>query len=207
MLLDHVLGEGAGEVFCLNSRFSDELVDTLDLGWIPYDAFVAMDYHLDWIQMALYWADNSRSSGGIVRNNDLVCGNQEDVDLIVAFEDGDTRKTHLIMIEAKADTGWSNEQLRSKASRLARIFNDDARRYVTPHFVLMSPDESDRIETDGWPSWMKAEGESPAWLKLALPDGLLKVTRCDEGGKDSAGGGWISLSERQDGRWTKVNFP
>lgn len=206
MLLSHTLGD-SGDVFSLNSNFSEALGDLIE-DWIPYDAFVAMDYHLDWIQMALYWADNQRSSGGIVRNDGLVHANQEDVDLLVAFEDEDKGQTHLVLIEAKADTGWSNEQLLSKAHRLKDIFDENALTFVTPHFVLMSPDRPERVATDEWPRWMTAAGNSSAlWMELPLADGLLKVTQCDRDGNDAAGGGWISLSERQGGRWIKVNFP
>lgn len=207
LLLNHVLGEAAGEVFRLNSDFNESLRDILGLDGIPSDAFVAMDYHLDWIQMAVYLADGNSQSRCIVYNDDLVKANQEDVDLLVAFEDGSTKKVHLVLIEAKADTGWTNKQLQSKAKRLKQIFNEKALRYVTPHFVLMSPGGGARITTDEWPHWMGGASGSALWLKLPFPDGRLKVTRCDEDRKNSASGGWISCSKRQGGRWTKDKFP
>ena len=88
---------------------------------IPADAYVAMDYHLDWLQMALHLADNPPPKEPI-RNDDLVTGNQEDSDLLVAFDHELT--THIVLIEAKVETGWTNKQLNSKAERLSRIFGE-----------------------------------------------------------------------------------
>ena len=67
------------ESFRLSSGFRGELPRKLDVK-IPDDAFVAMDYHIDWPQMAI------SSVTGIVRNEGLGDGNQEDIDLLVAFE-------------------------------------------------------------------------------------------------------------------------
>ena len=69
----------------------------------------------------MYQTVNSRP-GGLIRNSDkdLVVGNQEDIDLLIAFEK--QAKTHLVLVEAKGGTAWGNDQLRSKASRLQHIF-------------------------------------------------------------------------------------
>ena len=48
----------------------------------------------------------------------VATGNQEDADLLVAFEQGDI--IHLMLVEAKAETGWTNKQMCSKAKGLSR---------------------------------------------------------------------------------------
>ena len=201
ILLDHVLGD-RGKVFSLNRHFRDELKDTLDLE-IPANAFVAMDYHLDWIQMALHLAYRPDSIQAI-QNRGLVEANQEDVDLLVAFNSGS--QIHLVLVEAKADTGWTNKQLKSKARRLERIFNKRVRKAVAPHFVLMSRSKpSDDLETANWPPWMKREGGAAHWLDLPLRDGLLKVTRCDATGKSNKNGDRLLVRQREDGQWKRAS--
>ena len=139
-----------------------------------------MDYHLDWIGMALRLAaDGSvRARRDRIANDGLVSGTQQDVDLLVAFPDSAT--THLIMIDAKGDTDWRNEQLNEKAERLDWIFSGERpwRNPIVPHFLLMSPTRPTSLTKKGWPFWMMPNGE-PLWLPLPLPDDLVKVTRYD----------------------------
>ncbi len=168
----HVLGEG------FRTRLGKAIGVT-----VPADAYVAMDYHLDWLQMALYLAGTAQPPARI-RNDRLVTGNQEDVDLLVAFDGEST--THLALVEAKVETGWTNSQLRSKAGRLSRIFDEGrpGAHLATPHYLLMSPDPpSVAVGTAGWPDWME----------LTRPPDLRKVTRCDEGGRPSALGGFLRI--------------
>lgn len=182
----HLLREALGETtFRLDERFRTRLQSCLrdsprGAVSIPPDAFVAMDYHLDWVGMALRLAgDRSiRARRDRIANDGLVSGTQQDVDLLVAFPDGPT--THLVMIEAKGDTHWRNEQLDRKAERLKRIFSGARpwRESVAPHFILMSPTRPMSLTKKGWPSWMTPNGE-PLWLCLSLPDELVKVTRHD----------------------------
>lgn len=211
ILLSHVLGQKDERVFCLNRDFAKKLGCKLKLqNPIPCDAFVAMDFHLDWLQMALYLADRGDSLPQIIPNEEdrLVKASQEDVDLLIAFKDEGTKKTHLVLIEAKADTGWDNDQIESKAERLELIFNKNPHGtdLVKPHFVLMSPRMPKKIKTHKWPDWMKAEGESSIlWLELPLRDGLLKVTRCDEKKNDTENGGHLFISEYKNSRWEKCD--
>ena len=144
-----------------------------------------MDYHLDWIAVALRLAADGPERARRDRfpldgtaNRGLVSGTQQDVDLLVAFPEGAT--THLVMIEAKGDTDWRNEHLDKKAARLNRIFSDERtlRELIAPHFLLMSPARPTSLAKKGWPSWMTPNGE-PLWLRLSLPEDLVKVTRCD----------------------------
>lgn len=187
----HLLREALGETTfrlseCFRTRLQSCLNDSPRGGVsIPPDAFVAMDYHLDWIVMALRLAaDGTEQSRrdrfpleGIV-NGGMVSGTQQDVDLLVAFPDGAT--THLVMTEAKGDTGWRNDQLDKKAERLKWIFSGDRpwSDSIAPHFLLMSQTRPTSLTKKGWPLWMKPNGE-PLWLPLPLPEDLVRVTRCD----------------------------
>ena len=164
-----------------------------------------MDFHLDWIQMALYLADHGDSPPCVIPNEDnrLVGGNQEDIDLLIAFEDAGTHETHIVLVEAKADTGWTNKQLTSKANRLSLIF--DKQSYGTElvtHFILMSLKRPKKIETNAWPPWMRARTPNAIhWLPLQLHDGLLKVTRCSKERKPDKGGGFLFIREHKEGVW------
>ena len=150
ILLSHVLGQEDQKAFRLNRRFREDLEHKIQTP-IPDDAFVAMDFHLDWLQMALYLADKDNSMSCAIPNDHLVKGNQEDLDLIIAFQDECTKEVHLVLIEAKADTGWTNKQLKSKAERLRRIFGGHScnTELVKPHFVPMSPTDRPCVSLGG----------------------------------------------------------
>lgn len=209
-LLSHVLD---GDVFRLCPLFRSEIEKELEL-WIPDDAFVAMDYHLDWLQMAIYMGCRGNSIESEVLYSDdigLFEANQRDIDLLIAFEPPGSNTLHIVLIEAKVDTGWKGDQLSRKADRLSAIFDKSPSGMkrsssldIRPYFVLMSPcDPRERIDVTGWPCWMK-KGTAPRyWLKLPLRDGLLKVTRCSEDAKADKEGGWLFTSEYQSGRWEK----
>ncbi len=196
ILLCEVLGY-KNQTFRLDSEFRRKLGKCIELTIPPGDnVFVAMDYHLDWIQMALYLADNPKPDCPIPNHdtNRLFEANQRDVDLLVAFEEDKT--THLILVEAKGDTGWTNEQLNKKAKRYARIFDQDrpGSSTVCPHFVMMSPKRSDRIQPkEYWPVWMKRDDGNPRWLCLRLPKGLRKVIRCSKERKNDAKGNHVRI--------------
>ncbi len=165
---------------------------------VPDDAFVAMDYHLDWLQMALYLAATP-SPPERIPNDQLVSGNQEDADLLVAFNGDST--THVVLIEAKVEANWTNRQLNSKAGRLSRIFGK-ARPGVhlaTPHCVLASPEPPPPgISTAEWPEWMKPRGE-PVWMELERPAGLKKPTRCTARGRTSRRGRFVRIDSLSGG--------
>ncbi len=185
-LLREALGD---QTFRLDEGFINKL--SCKIGFpVPPEAYVAMDYHLDWLQMALYLASESSPPGLIPNpNQDLVTGKQEDIDLLVAFEADED--THLILIEAKGYTGWTNKQLCLKAKRLDRIFKDIPKS-IRYHFVMMSPYRSQQIKTKKWPDWMKPD-DKPLWLQLSLPKDQLKVTRCREDKASSKDGGYLRV--------------
>ena len=197
LVLEEALGVGT---FSLDHRFRDRLQHCLGRRLpktcIPQDAFVAMDYHMDWIQLALHLAEelpgfldgrdmeedichSKDKSGG-----DLFRGNQQDIDLLVAFDDSE--KTHIIMIEAKAETYWTNKQLNEengKIKRLKAIFGEDRCESdpIIPHLVLLSPKYSKELESSKWPSWAKYETQDRHdyyWLKLPHPE-LVQVRRTE----------------------------
>jgi hypothetical protein len=165
---------------------------------VPVNAFVAMDYHFSWLYAAAVLSGTSEdrpfpSGGGIER------GNQEDIDLLVAFDRGND--TTVLILEAKGVTGWSNKQLRSKLGRLTSIFGSDSEATRFPHlhpkFAILSPFRPSRLKVQGWPNWMKDESGRPHWIRLPTPPNLEKVTRCDADGHISARGGyWKVVADR-----------
>ena len=205
LLLCTALGYSEHE-FRLGKDFREELSGLLRTP-VPCDAYVAMDYHLDWLHMALYLATDPPylSTGAppkrVYKNDGNVRGTQEDIDLLIAFDASET--THIVLCEAKGDTAWSERQLSSKVERLKGIFLDGshpASNLVTPHFVALSPSKSksalmkpDRKE---WPDWMKKKDDgNPHWIRLNLPSELFKVTRCSQSGKNAANGSYLRLDQ------------
>ena len=191
ILLREALGSDA-----LGDAFRRRLGDSIGKE-VPAGAFVAMDYHLDWLQMALYLARTPDPPPRIRKQDVLGKGpgdfnaNQMDVDLLVAFDEGAT--THLVLIEAKMETGWTNRQMCKKAKRLRQIFGDPPDRSLAdPCFVLLSPRRPQRLETNDWPGWM-TRGGKPVWMTLPRPSGLRKVTRCAPDGHPSADGEFLRI--------------
>ncbi len=187
ILLREALG---ADTFTLGDDFRERLRTTIDVA-IPPDAFVAMDYHLDWLQMALYFAATP-SPPSPIPNDDLFMANPEDIDLLVAFDGDDT--THIVLIEAKMETGWITEQLDSKAQRLGRIFGAGrpGADLATPHLVLASPKKSERALASAWPESLARRG-APRWMVLPRPPGLQKVTRCTVEKKQSKAGRYLKI--------------
>jgi hypothetical protein len=160
---------------------------------IPEDAWWATDYHLSWIAgaLAIYARagsleeprPNPPSEGG----RQLVEGNQEDIDLIIAF------KNQIILIEAKAYGEFGHEQLSSKLARLELLHHNEQR--IKFHFILISPAPPPNLALK-WPKWAFC-GEGTPWIQLDLDptNSVLRVTRCDEAGRGSACGKWWRIIE------------
>ena len=154
------------------------------------EVFVAMDYHLDWIHAALYLAERDETlhihpklDGAVP----VLSGNQRDVDLLVAFADG--AQTHIAMVEAKLESGWTNKQVAAKSGRLGEIFGP-ARPQVIPHLVLTSPRPPQQLKTDGWPEWM-SDGGKIRWMELPAPEGRIQLVRSDKTGRSSKTGDYF----------------
>ena len=197
-LVGHALGNPD---FNLSEEFRRDLETALQVQ-VPRDALVAMDYHLTWIYAAVALGSQGldASSPKAIPAQDnaarVIVRNQEDVDLLAAFEVGDI--THIVILEAKGVTGWTNAQMSSKAKRLADIFGHDGHRFpnVVPHFALTSPRESKLLKPTEWPSWMAEDGEIP-WLRLPIPNGLLRVSQSDASGVPLRDGShWAVIAER-----------
>lgn len=181
--------------FSLSSAFREEFSAKIGIE-VPHGAFVAMDYHLDWIAASLR---AYRQSGSICRpfsNSDQeVNGTQQDVDLLIAFNTEET--SHIVLIEAKGYSAWDNSQMREKAHRLSALFGQDGKRHhpeVIPHFFLMSSKKPNGLNRDSWPAWM----QNAQWLKLNLDYPRLKVTRCDPCGEPSRDGDHFCIKEAKE---------
>ena len=190
-LVGYVLGNTR---FSVSSQFRTALSNRLNVP-IPDDLFCAMDYHLDWLYAALQVSTDSNKEAIYNNGNGIIKANQEDIDLLLAYEGQDG--CHLILVEAKATTGWNNKQMKSKAERLKKIFGEDGSKWagVTPHFVLMSPGRPQCLITSDCPSWM-VPGEKWLWMRLEIPDDLNRVTRCDSDGKPCDGGTFWKVAKR-----------
>jgi hypothetical protein len=188
-----LVGNALGKTdFQLSAEFQVKLREAFGIQ-PPNHAFVAMDYHLDWLHAGLFLALPENDEEDVHLNIESVAsGNQEDIDLLVVFEAEDI--THLILIEAKAATGWTNKQTLSKAERLQRIFGKDGARYprVKPYFGLTSPRPPKQLESDLWPAWMTRHSQ-PIWFELKVPTGRRRVTRCDSEGRQTAEGDFFML--------------
>jgi hypothetical protein len=167
------------EDFRLSDEFRRTLSARLKLNGIPASCFAAMDYHLDWLFAALCTVDNQGDKP--VENDGNILATQEDVDFLIAFEEGG--KCHIIMLEAKGEMSWNNRQMQSKVQRIKAILEKakEKRPNVSPHFILVSPRPPRKLTTDGWPDWMKPDGEV-CWIRLQMPEGRKRVTRCDASG-------------------------
>ena len=195
-LLHHVLGF-EGRSFRLGEEFRKALGANIGVG-VPADALVVMDYHLDWISMGVWLAGQEAlpTKQAPAPNEGRVAGNQEDIDLLVAFRSKGI--AHLVLVEAKGDTPWSNGQLKSKAERLRGIFGEtiEAGANIRPHFVLMAPKESAGIDTATWPPWMRES----AGRQMVLPWPMtMKPTRCDGQGKARSRGDFVRIEARAGG--------
>jgi hypothetical protein len=190
----HLIGWALGNPgFTLSPEFCKAIGDQAGVA-VPGKAFCAMDFHVDWINAALHMARDKRERYAVSRTRPVNL-NQEDVDLLIAFDRG--RTTHLVMVEAKGATGWTNAQLEHKVGRLSVIFGKDGRKWmpagVEPHWVLTSPKESAGIKTTTWPKWAKRADGRPRWVPLPYPHDLRKIVRCDPRGTPA-----------EDGRYWKV---
>lgn len=198
-----LVAEALGKpTFELSDAFRQRVGDAFHLP-IPASAFVAMDYHLDWIYASVFLSQDSVDASGVHSDSKgLISGNQEDVDLIIAF--GSEGLTHIIMLEAKAETGWTNKQASSKAKRLEDIFGPDGRNFpsVCPHYGLISPRPPGQLDFNNpespWPRWMLDGAQKIIWMPLTVPSGRAKVIRVNEANRPDKSGGFFSMKLREE---------
>jgi hypothetical protein len=172
--------------FTPSSEFREKLSALLEIP-VPADALSAMDYHIDWLYASLILAKDDDPSKIYPNVNKFIKAQQEDVDWLIAFKS--QNEYHLVLIEAKGVTGWTNKQMLSKANRFGDIFGEQGNNWlgVVPHFVMMSSSYSQRLRIEKWPQWMKPNGKVK-WLELPIPKSLIHVYRCNEQGLKSQNG-------------------
>ena len=164
---------------------------------VPEDAFVAMDYHLDWLYAALCWHEGSamlnepkpRQPGELDEEGQPVyldiTGAQTDIDLIVAWTNPLDHRSHLALVEAKGWTSWAGAPLAHKMQRLRFMFGEGPERRGFPgvevHLVLAGPKPSTHLKVEGWPLRAQDGNGGPRYfLPLLPPDhATFAVMRCD----------------------------
>lgn len=172
--------------FLMDNKQLDEISKLIGFT-IPRKYFAAMDYHLDWIYASLYLTQNNCTD--CVKRNFIetdgikvdyqISGTQEDVDFLLAFVDHENT-THIVMIEAKGDSYFSNGQLDSKNKRFKAVFgNENTWPNVRPHFIICSPKKPQKINIEE-PAYFMFKNLTLPWLELDMGDGKNKVTRCNE---------------------------
>ena len=191
-LLSQALGE-----FGLSAAYREQLGQVLNLQ-IPDDAFVAMDYHYDWLYAAVC-QNVGLATAAYDNEHGKVSGDIRDVDLLVAYQSSLT--THIVVVEAKACTLWKNKQMMRKIQRLQAIFGDSVAPTdpLQPHLLLMSRRRPVRLATKDWPDWTKTNG-TVAWLELRLPTDSLMVIRSDANGQRTSKGSFWALADGLTGR-------
>lgn len=188
------------EDFKLGDKFRDDFEKALSIK-IPKEAYAAMDYHLDWIDVSLRLWKKKIELNKIFENDfnekgkSQLNSNQEDIDFIIAYMDEE--KYILILIEAKADTSWTNSQLDSKVNRFKKIFGEYCNKYknLEVYFILISPSKPDKIKFEVWPEWMK-KNNKPIWLELKTEKSFYKITRCRQDGKPDIYGIFCKIEEK-----------
>ncbi|QSR73078.1 hypothetical protein [Aeromonas jandaei] len=174
--------------FRMDDKQLDKISELIGIK-ISGEYYAAMDYHLDWIYASLFLIqehDEKTFPRNFIDNKqqiDLqISGTQEDVDFLLAFVDHENT-THIVMIEAKGDSYFSNAQLNSKNKRFNAIFGDeDTWPNVRPHFLLCSPKEPQKINVEE-PAYFIFKNSKLPWLELDMGEGKNKVTRCDDEGE------------------------
>ncbi|MGL4924402.1 hypothetical protein [Aeromonas sp. 30P] len=198
----YLIGQMLGNPeFRMDDNQLDKISNLIGLT-IPRKYFAAMDYHLDWIYASLFL---TQEHGGkifprnFIDNNkkvDLqISGTQEDVDFLIAFVDHENT-THIVMIEAKGDSYFSNGQLDSKNKRFKAIFgNENTWPNVRPHFLICSPKEPQKINIED-PAYFIFKNSELLLLKLDMGDGKKKVTRCNKDDKACNDGKYWKIESR-----------
>jgi hypothetical protein len=172
--------------FTPSSEFREKLSELLEIS-VPVDALSAMDYHIDWLYAGLNLAKDNNLSKIYPNENRLIKAHQEDIDWLIAFKT--QSEYHLVLIEAKGVTGWTNKQMNSKAKRFGDIFGNQGNSWsgVVPHFVMMASSQPQGLFIEKWPYWMAPNGKIN-WLELPIPEYLIHVYRCNEQGQASKDG-------------------
>jgi hypothetical protein len=189
-LLSH--GEMHGPSLPLGAAFRRRLGAVLGLD-VPARAFAVVDFHLSWLHAALAWWRAEawpgqvdawpETSAGV--GPAVVYGGQEDIDLLVTWQD--ENHLHIIAVEAKAYGAWSNSQFASKVARLGAIRSQCIDTEVDLRLVLTSRRRPEKLTLPTEPWTLDSTGEI-SWLPLAAPGLRLATMRCDGDARPSANG-------------------
>ena len=199
----YLIGQMLGNPeFRMDDKQLDKISELIGIK-IPREYFAAMDYHLDWIYASLFLTHNDADKAfkrNSIENEGVnidyqISGTQEDVDFLLAFVD-EKKITHIVMIEAKGDSYFSNGQLDSKNKRFKAIFgNENTWPNVRPHFLLCSPKEPQKINIEE-PAYFIFKNSKLPWLELDMGEGKNKVTRCDDEGEPYNNGKYWTVENR-----------
>ncbi|MFQ1655429.1 hypothetical protein ACK38T_00880 [Aeromonas veronii] len=175
----YLIGQMLGNPeFRMDDNQLDKISNLIGLT-IPRKYFAAMDYHLDWIYASLFLTQNDANTAfkrNSIENDGVkidyqISGTQEDVDFLLAFVDHENT-THIVMIEAKGDSYFTNAQLNSKNKRFKAIFGDeDTWPNVKPHFLLCSPKEPQNVTIEDPVYFMLTKDKNPIWFPLLMGTG------------------------------------
>ena len=192
LLIRDLLGHAA-KPLQISDQFRNRLTTALALPrTVPGDAWWATDYHIEWLAGALLTFMKG-DSAPTKRDSELIKGDQEDIDLVIAAGDD------LILIEAKAYGYFGSEQYGSKMGRLERLYDfykkleGQSPRRVHFHLLLCSPNEPIKLDLKRlpWATNHPTNCSKVRWMKLEIPSpkrSILAVTRCDVQGKRAAKG-------------------
>jgi hypothetical protein len=162
---------------------------------IPSSYIWFIDYHLDWIEAAIFYHLNKLDTNKI--HSIHTDGNesypkftldftQRDIDFLVYFKVNGCSK--FIMVEAKYDTNWDNKQFNIKANRLKTIYNNytilndklKSNILIEFYYILMSPMDPKKLQNcKGW-----------KWIELPQGKDLYTVSRCNDENKSITGNCW-----------------
>ena len=180
----HLLKNALNNRFQLSDKFARKLGTAINVE-VPKKSWVAMDYHLDWISVAvgLFQRECSPKHGGTLDRIDgkLFKATQQDIDLVVAFTVG--QMNHLVLVEAKAyEEKWSKTtydvQLKSKLERLQHIFRQPCAN-ICPHLVLTSSQSEVSLINKLWANDRNQTVENIKYISF-IPlciDQRFKITR------------------------------
>ena len=162
---------------------------------VPAHAWATIDYHLNWLHAGLQWKANpgvqhEAADRFTADGVELVSGNQEDIDLIVAWTTSEGESV-VVFVEAKAYSSWTNRQVGHKVPRLVAIV-DNAKSTglsFTPRLVLAGPTPpSPKLDTAWWPEWGRGEDGQPMFMELPVPGARLSVERVNADGIPASDG-------------------
>ncbi|MET7243680.1 hypothetical protein ABZT49_09950 [Methylobacterium sp. EM32] len=185
-----LLSDAVGKPFAsLSPAFLSKVGTELGIE-LPANPWWAFDYHFDWLHAVLTLGPEYNLSAlpkPLVNEPKIATGNQEDIDLLIAFDQT------IILIEAKLSASWTNDQMKSKARRMSAL----PVQHVQPYFILTSPSKPKNLNLSGLPPWaVKSHGGmgQPCFMELSRggdQERALMVSRCDERGvKNALGGHW-----------------